>query len=207
MLQTSGDIDTRDNLMSFIKYNTLEDRIASFWSKVAITADDNKCWLWLGAAGIYGYKRWNGKQERAHRIAWMLPDYVIPDGMEIMHSCDNPLCCNPKHLSVGTRKDNADDREQKGRGKQPKGEEHWNCKLTEVEAIQIRHRLANGEKRSQLAKEYGLHYNTVKEISQGKLWAYLDGSIQSGNLSPDERKTDEQGNHTGRVHNPPKTAS
>lgn len=101
---------------------TPEEEIINFWSRVAITADDDKCWLWLGGQTGYGYGACYltisniKKQYPAHNFAWIYPNYVIPNEMRICHSCDNPLCCNPKHLWIGTHQDNMDDMNRKGRG-------------------------------------------------------------------------------------------
>ena len=70
---------------------TPEELNVLFWSKVAITADDNLCWLWTGKIEKntkYGRVSRNNKSLSAHRVAWMYPNYVIPEGMEVCHSCD-----------------------------------------------------------------------------------------------------------------------
>lgn len=76
----------------------------------------DECWPWIGAAnreGGYGYLSTGGRGGRkvyAHRVAWELANgRPVPDGMVVRHSCDNPPCCNPAHLSIGTMLDNAND--------------------------------------------------------------------------------------------------
>lgn len=86
-----------------------------FWDKVDVGLDD-ECWNWTAfkRAG-YGRFRFNGKSLLAHRMAWLLMNGEIPDGMVVMHSCDNPSCCNLKHLSLGTQKENVEDMAMKKR--------------------------------------------------------------------------------------------
>ena len=87
-----------------------------FWKKVAVGAED-ECWLWTAAASSTGYgqmKYWK-KICGAHRLAYLFSIGPIPEGLVVMHSCDNPACVNPAHLSVGTHKDNIEDRDRKGR--------------------------------------------------------------------------------------------
>ena len=80
-----------------------------FWSWVD-KGDEDDCWEWKGGKTEgYGQLNYHGVQSRAHRIAWELKNGEIPDGMYICHSCDNPSCCNPNHLFMGTAKDNTDD--------------------------------------------------------------------------------------------------
>src|SRR3990167_2290908 len=87
-----------------------------FWSFVEILSDD-ECWLWLGGKTGSGYGRFwmNGKNRCSNRVALEIKIGRIPDGLFACHTCDNPSCCNPKHLFCGTPKQNMDDMIRKGR--------------------------------------------------------------------------------------------
>ena len=88
-----------------------------FWDKVEIIPF-HPCWEWTGHQDKDGYGRLraNNKDLRAHRVSWEMHNKRhIPKGMQIMHSCDNPSCVNPAHLSLGTAQDNANDALSKGR--------------------------------------------------------------------------------------------
>lgn len=90
-----------------------------FWLKVA-RGDPDECWEWQAGCDDDGYGtfRHDGKMKKAHRLAWIFCSRgPIPDGLVVMHSCDNPPCCNPAHLSLGTVADNNRDRHNKGRSK------------------------------------------------------------------------------------------
>ena len=96
---------------------SLEER---FWAKVVVLGPDD-CWEWRGTRLKTGYglmhggsgsaKRW----EIAHRVSWMVHFGEIPEELVICHRCDNPPCCNPAHLFLGTKADNNRDRASKGR--------------------------------------------------------------------------------------------
>ncbi len=98
------------------------------WSRIPITGDDD-CWEWEGSRTPRGYGRIGvtdsdtGKHfvEYAHRLVFVAANGVdIPLDMVVMHSCDNPPCCNPSHLSLGTQADNMRDRDVKmGRQSRP----------------------------------------------------------------------------------------
>lgn len=77
------------------------------------------CHLWNGFRHLGGYGRIKvgGVFRMAHRQAWKAAHGPIPEGMIVLHICDNPPCCNPKHLRLGTYRDNARDRVEKGRGR------------------------------------------------------------------------------------------
>ena len=96
----------------------LDNRIDKFWSLVDKHRAD-ECWNWTGDKyPITGYGRFSftGEMRYAHRLAYSLSNGEIPPGACILHSCDNPLCCNPKHLRAGTQAENVADRDCKLRG-------------------------------------------------------------------------------------------
>lgn len=87
-----------------------------FWEKVDVGGPD-ECWEWQGNfyhTG-YGYLNQGYKHRRAHRLAYEFAHGPIPHGLFVLHSCDNPACCNPAHLRVGTQKDNMSDCAARGR--------------------------------------------------------------------------------------------
>jgi hypothetical protein len=90
---------------------TVEDR---FWANVDKSGD---CWEWQASVNLDGYGRFclKGKRIRAHRLSWVLANGEIPEGMCVLHKCDNPPCVSPDHLFLGTRADNVRDMVQKGR--------------------------------------------------------------------------------------------
>ena len=92
-----------------------------FWSRVDIRGE-NDCWPWVGYGnGIVTHRypncRYTGKSEGTHRAAYLSKRGPIPDGMEVCHTCDNPICCNPNHLFLATHLENVRDRVSKGRNK------------------------------------------------------------------------------------------
>jgi len=101
---------------------------AGFWMRAGRSADEDACWLWTGATCGPGYGRLKigGRVYSAHRVAYELANGAIPPtpghhGALVMHSCDNPRCCNPRHLKLGTSRENARDMAAKGRNFCPNG--------------------------------------------------------------------------------------
>jgi len=93
----------------------------TFWERVDRSGGSRACWLWRGSVSSgsigYGTLKFRNSFEYAHRVAWVLSEGDIPDGKEILHRCDNPACCNPLHMMVGTRAENAADMAAKGRSR------------------------------------------------------------------------------------------
>lgn len=106
--------------------------VKRFWAQVEQSAPD-ECWEWQGPRSLarkWHYGRFGLKKKRypAHRIAYLLTHGEVPDDLFVCHTCDNPPCCNPQHLFLGTATDNAADRHVKGR--EPRGDAHPNSALT-----------------------------------------------------------------------------
>lgn len=159
-----------------MKHYTPEKAIKVFWSKVAITADIDRCWLWLASTDGRGYgkKYWHGKNDKAHRVSWMISVGEIPNGLWVLHKCDNRLCVNPKHLFLGTNQDNVTDRENKNRGNQPKGEKVGLAKLNANQVREIRKRYAEGGiLYRELAAEYGVNECNIGHIITRWTWKHV----------------------------------
>lgn len=121
----------------------------------------------------YGRKAVNGKPILAHRLAWTEANGEIPEGMQVLHKCDNPPCINVDHLFLGTNADNMRDKAKKGRGVTPglSGEQHYNSKLTAQQVTEIRKKyIPYKVTYKMLAKEYGVHLNTIHELINNKTW-------------------------------------
>ncbi len=150
-------------------HNTTPER---FWSKVLMSTPD-ACWEWKGMRQHSGHGRisWNGRLEAAHRIAWMFTYGPIPEGKVIRHSCDNPPCCNPAHLLIGTQLDNIADRVARGRTRSAKGEANPGAKLTQSDVDFIREQYATERmNQTQLARKFGVALHTVWGIIRNTHW-------------------------------------
>lgn len=151
-----------------------------FWSKVD-KRGPYECWPWIaGLAGRgYGAFRVGAHKVQAHRYAWQLINgKTIPKELKACHHCDNPPCCNPSHIFIGTDKDNTQDSIRKGRFHISKGEEHGMSKLTDDKVIQIRRRYQTENKTySDLSKDYGVSATMIGDIVSGHCWKHLTGGI------------------------------
>lgn len=146
-----------------------------FWSRVDKTpghGPNGDCWHWLGKPmnNGYGSLYWYGKNHRAHRVAWMLVKGVMPQ-MDLLHSCDNRLCCNPSHLREGTHRDNTKD--MLIRERQSRGEHRPNAKLTNADIIAIRNAPKVWGFQTKLAKQYGVNTGAISRIRRGLIWRHV----------------------------------
>lgn len=144
---------------------------AQFWENVH-RKTDNECWPWEGnrSGGRYGRLRNHGQQLAAHRTSYEIHFGTIPEGMFVCHTCDNPICVNPRHLFLGTPNDNMQDKITKGRERYLRGDENPASRLTTTEVIAIRERARSGETQSALARQYGISQSTISEIVLYKIW-------------------------------------
>lgn len=132
-----------------------------FWSKVNRLSDGD-CWPWLASVRRkdegYGAFWFEGRHHPSSRIAWLLTNGDIEYGLVVCHHCDNPNCCNPAHLFLGTPKDNNSDRISKGR--QCKGSQQRNAVLNDdlVRNLRI---LAKSVGVSEAARRLGINRATA----------------------------------------------
>jgi hypothetical protein len=147
-----------------------------FWAKVDKESNPNGCWIYTG------FKKWDGygwvaraqgdgrvRWMTAHRYAWILTNGEPEEGLHILHQCDNPPCCNPAHLRLGTHQDNMADQVSKLR--HVFGERSGRNKIKNYEeAEEIRRRNAAGESYTQLAAEYGVARSHIYQICTHRCW-------------------------------------
>jgi hypothetical protein len=134
-----------------------------FWNNVDIKSVD-ECWEWQGSktSNNYGVIYWNGKVSYAHRLSLEFSGEEIPSRYHACHRCDNPPCVNPKHLFVGSPRDNMLDKVSKGR--HTFGEKHPNAKLTNAEVLAIRDMAEDGVFFSDIARTFGVSDSHISTI-------------------------------------------
>lgn len=126
-----------------------------------------QCWIWAGPKTRDGYGVMSigrGKQHRVHRVSYEHFCGPIPVGKLVCHHCDTPLCFNPEHLFLGSPRDNTADMHRKGRRVVNRGDAHHNTKITESQRVEIRQRRQNGETLAQLARDYGVVFQSISRI-------------------------------------------
>lgn len=156
-----------------------------FWTK---TRAEGGCLVWTGAtSNRYGRVGVNRRSVPAHRVAWALTRGPVPEGLHVLHRCDNPPCVRPDHLFLGTPTDNMRDAARKGRlltgdlnpsrrlrERVARGEGHTAAKLTEADVVAMRRRYAAGGVRYQdVANEYGVSKRTAYDAIVGLTWKHL----------------------------------
>lgn len=153
-----------------------------FWRKVE-KAQVDECWLWIGGFANTGYGQMSKRRDdgqwtmvNSHRLSWEEHHGPIPDGLFVLHRCDNRKCCNPAHLFLGTQADNIAD--MVGKQRQARGEgKPLSSKLTQQQVTEIKDALApyvgrrvrRGVVRD-LAAKYGVCRASITYIGKGRNW-------------------------------------
>lgn len=165
--------------MERIKRSEPERRAAKFWSLVGVRGDDD-CWLWTLGGTKEGYGKWrwpiDGQPDMrsTHRIAYLIHSGKNPGDLMVLHKCDNPPCCNPKHLFLGTADDNMKDKIAKGR--HTYGDKSTRKKLSFAIASEIRTRATAMRDAgvqavwAPLGREYKVTPAVIRQIYLGTIW-------------------------------------
>lgn len=150
-----------------------------FWAQVK-TAGPTECWEWDSYRTDKGYGHFQVSKKvgpkRAHRIAYHLATGQDPGELHVLHRCDNPPCCNPAHLFLGTHQDNMRDMIAKGRRSKHvpppmRGALHPRAKLTQEKADEIRRLYAaGGISQTALGLQFGVPQPRISKIVRGEAW-------------------------------------
>lgn len=145
-----------------------EQEIAVFWGRVQRSPG---CWVWTGGTNKKGYGDYaqlDGKRDRAHRVAYRIEHGPIPPGRCVCHACDNPPCCNPDHLFLGTLA--ANNADMKAKSRHAFGERNGGAKLVAQQVLNIR---ADVRPASAIADEYEISTSLVSMIRNRTAWRHL----------------------------------
>lgn len=151
-----------------------ELRMLRFWSKVAIGSPD-QCWEWQASLETSGYGRFklcSYETVRASRLSLIAHKRQEPDGLHVLHTCDNRACCNPHHLYFGTPRENMRDMIERGRRteRNQSGAANGAAKITERELALIVSRIQSGWNNKQIAADMPITHSMVSLIRLGRMW-------------------------------------
>lgn len=156
--------------------SSVEER---FWAKVDKRGPD-ECWEWGASRSSSGYGLfWAGSRlVAAHRFSWSLVHGSVPGRLLICHHCDNRGCVNPNHLFLGTQRDNAQDRDRKGRREAPAGGRNGQAKLAKEQVLGVRREYQRGDVyQRELAAKYGVSQCQISKIVLGQCWKHVEEGL------------------------------
>ena len=150
-----------------------------FWANIK-RGNAAECWPWKAGGNGNGYGRFAllGTLQYAHRQAFIEAGGKIPHGMIVRHKCDNPVCCNPSHLEIGTMADNSQDAVRRGRfanRRTPRGEGHGMATITADEVRELRSEFSISRRGDvqKAAEKIGLSHSQTRRILEGSSWKSL----------------------------------
>lgn len=134
------------------------------------------CWIWQGCkwGKDYGSGWLNGRKQGAHCVSYQLFVGDIPDGLEVMHSCNTPMCVNPKHLSLGTHAQNMAQTTGRRKAMSPaRGTRHGLAKLTDEKAEQARRLSQQGLSFKRIGALLGVSGTSIRNVVRGVTWTHV----------------------------------
>jgi hypothetical protein len=151
----------------------LKTDLERFMEKV----DIGECWLWTASKYHHGYGcfHFRGRMWQAHRVAWILYESEIPDGLYVLHRCNVKSCVRPSHLYLGSQDDNMKDAVRAGvmKGRRvPQGSEHGMSKLSDADVLEIRRRHPSTPA-TELAREFDVSWGMIYRILRRSSWKHI----------------------------------
>lgn len=144
-----------------------------------ITKNCDGCWVWTGAKTGFGHGAvtTGARVTMAHRAAYEAAHGEgKARGSMVLHSCHNPACVNPSHLSLGDHSENM--RQMREAGRSVAGEKQVMAKLNNEKVVAIRRRIGSGETLMALAVEYGVTHQVIKKAATGQTWRHIPGEVK-----------------------------
>lgn len=145
-----------------------------FWDGVEV-GDPTICWPWMrrrwwNGYGIFFVRR---RAKIASRIAYEFSVGQIPDGLFVLHRCDNRACCNPSHLFIGTKKDNTADCIRKGRFGVLPGSKNHQARFHESDVLEMRRLFSFGKSLADIARLFSTTSSRIHRIVHRKEWTHI----------------------------------
>lgn len=147
--------------------------------------EPDACWEWTGAVASrgYGHTHFRGEHVYAHRAAYeSIHGVGSADGLVVRHKCDNPPCCNPAHLLIGTHKDNMADMWERGRANRVFGEDTNTAVLTEAQVLEARKLARGGMPIARLVERFGTYHSNMTSAVTGGTWKHLPDAVPPSQL-------------------------
>lgn len=150
-------------------YHNLKQKILD-----KVTKKDSGCWEFSGSTRSgYGRMRYMGKTISLHREAYKQFKGEIPEGLSVLHHCDNRCCCNPDHLYLGTQADNIKDIFARNRQKSPIGMRNGNAKLTDIRAKMAKFLCSKGYPYKEIGSLFDVNEETIGSVARGHRWKHI----------------------------------
>ena len=150
------------------------EKLKELFEKNVIKKDN--CWDWnlFKDRDGYGKVTFNKKRISIHRASWIIHNGSIPEGLLVLHHCDNPSCSRPDHLFLGTTMDNKQDCISKRRLNPRQGENHPLSKLNEEQVVEIRNLLKNKILQKEIANKFNVAIETISDIKFKRTWKHIN---------------------------------
>lgn len=158
--------------------NTPAPVLARLWRRTTIDPVTG-CWVWGGYCmkGGYGRITYGAPGKLIHRVSWAIHNGDIPDGMDVLHRCDNPPCWNPEHFFLGDDAANVADKMAKGRhrcGAPRRGADNWWAILDEATVLKIREAAStSGQPQTAIGKQFGVSQSLISQIINRRIWTHI----------------------------------